>query len=188
MVTHVLRKHGVVGKFVEYFGEGVSTLSLADRATVSNMAPEYGATCGFFPVDEETLNYLKLTGRKKEHIELVERYCRENLMFRDSGSVPEYSEIVEIDLGEVEACLAGPKRPQDIIPLSLMKEEFDQSITREKGYRGFGLSENIVMDGDRASIKNGSVVIAAITSCTNTSNPFVLIGADYLRKGLRAWS
>jgi aconitate hydratase len=172
----------VVGKFVEYFGEGVSTLSLADRATVSNMAPEYGATCGFFPVDEETLNYLKLTGRKKEHIELVERYCRENLMFRDSGSVPEYSEIVEIDLGEVEACLAGPKRPQDIIPLSLMKEEFDQSITREKGYRGFGLSENIVMDGDRASIKNGSVVIAAITSCTNTSNPFVLIGAGLLAK------
>lgn len=182
LVTHVLRKHGVVGKFVEYFGEGVSTLSLADRATVSNMAPEYGATCGFFPVDEETMNYLKLTGRKKEHIELVERYCRENLMFRDSGSVPEYSEIVEIDLGEVEACLAGPKRPQDIIPLSLMKEEFDQSITREKGYRGFGLSENIVMDGDRASIKNGSVVIAAITSCTNTSNPFVLIGAGLLAK------
>jgi aconitate hydratase len=103
-------------------------------------------------------------------------------MFRDSGSVPEYSEIVEIDLGEVEACLAGPKRPQDIIPLSLMKEEFDQSITREKGYRGFGLSENIVMDGDRASIKNGSVVIAAITSCTNTSNPFVLIGAGLLAK------
>ncbi len=188
LVTHVLRKHGVVGKFVEYFGEGVSALSLADRATVSNMAPEYGATCAFFPVDYETLNYLKLTGRKKEHMDLVEMYCRENMLFRDEDSLPEYSEIVEIDLGEVEACLAGPKRPQDLVPLSRMKDEFNLSLTREKGHHGFGLIGDtdkkvfLAMDGARTSLKNGSVVIVAITSCTNTSNPFVLIGAGLLAK------
>lgn len=190
-VTNILRKKGVVGKFVEYFGPGVSTLSLADRATVANMAPEYGATMGFFPVDQETLNYLRLTGRSEELIQLVEAYYKAQGMFRtDDAPEPIYSEVVELNLADVVPSLAGPRRPQDRIELAQMKESF-RTIVRtpvEKG--GFGLSEEKLAqeipvkhpNGKESKLKNGAVVIAAITSCTNTSNPSVMIGAGLLAK------
>jgi aconitate hydratase len=190
-VTNILRKKGVVGKFVEFFGPGVSTMSLADRATVANMAPEYGATMGFFPVDEETLNYLRLTGRTEEQIKLVEEYYKAQGMFRtDQTKDPIFSAVVELDLSLVVPSLAGPKRPQDRVELSAMKESFD-AIARtpiEKG--GFGLSdENLQQEvsvehptGEKSVLRNGAVVITAITSCTNTSNPSVLIAAGLLAK------
>lgn len=190
-ITKVLRGRGVVGKFIEYFGEGVNQLSLADRATVANMAPEYGATCGFFPVDEETLNYLELTGRSKEHISLVEKYLKENYMFYDKNQEePNYSEIIEIDLNEIETSLSGPKRPQDLIPLSRMKKEFVKSVTTALGNQGHGLSEEEfekevtiqLPDGRSSTMRTGSIAIAAITSCTNTSNPTVMIGAGLLAR------
>lgn len=190
-VTNILRKKGVVGKFVEFFGPGVSSMSLADRATVANMAPEYGATMGFFPVDEETLNYLRLTGRTEEQIRLVEEYYKAQGMFRtDDMEDPIFSDVVELDLSDVVPSLAGPKRPQDRVELSAMKESFD-TIARtpiEKG--GFGLSDADLQkeasvehpNGEKSTLRNGAVVIAAITSCTNTSNPSVLIAAGLLAK------
>ncbi|WP_062104975.1 aconitate hydratase AcnA [Bacillus niameyensis] len=190
-VTQVLRSHGVVGKFVEFYGPGVSTLPLADRATIANMAPEYGATCGFFPVDEETLNYLRLTGRPEEQVALVEKYLSENDMFYTiDREDPVYKDIVELNLSEIEANLSGPKRPQDLIPLSQMKEEFEKALQAPIGNQGFGLKseevnkEAIVKfdDGEEVSMKTGAVAIAAITSCTNTSNPYVMLGAGLLAK------
>lgn len=190
-VTQLLRQKGVVAKFVEYFGSGVKQLPLADRATVANMAPEYGATCGFFPVDEETLEYLALTGRDEEQIQLVKEYLSLNGMFyTDESPEPTYSEVIELDLSTITPNLAGPKRPQDLIPLVNMKEEFVKSITAPQGNMGHGLSEDelkkevkvSLADGRESTLKTGSIAIASITSCTNTSNPYVMLGAGILAK------
>ena len=189
-VTEMLRSHGVVGKFVEFFGPGVSDLPLADRATIANMAPEYGATCGFFPVDEETLSYLTLTGRSEEHVNRVREYLKANTMFFNPEQEPTYTEVLELDLSTVEPSLAGPKRPQDLIKLSNMKEEYRASVTRESGNHGHGLDasefdkkvEVEYDDGTTGELKTGDLVIAAITSCTNTSNPYVMLGAGLVAK------
>jgi aconitate hydratase len=211
-ITEMLRKHGVVGKFVEYFGPGLRDLPLADRATIANMSPEYGATCGIFPVDKESLKYLKLTGRSEEQIALVEAYCREQGLFHDEKT-PEatYSELLSLDLATVEPSLAGPKRPQDRVVLSQAAESFHKALpslikpkakaaaasdaaTHNSGRweaeggspAAIGVEDHQVEEHVPASVKNslqhGSVVIAAITSCTNTSNPSVLIGAGLLAK------
>src|SRR5439155_13200611 len=199
---------GVVGKFVEYFGEGLAGLSLADRATIGNMSPEYGATCGFFPVDEETIRYLRMTGRDEQRIALVEVYCKENLLWHVPDEEPTYSEIVELDLSSVEPSLAGPRRPQDRVPLATAKESFIEALgtfgvdyangTYDKEVAdsfpasdpptGNGTHEpeeataavatatpaqakvRVELDGESFELDHGSVVIAAITSCTNTSN------------------
>jgi aconitate hydratase len=219
-VTQVLRETGVVGKFVEYFGPGVSALALADRATIGNMSPEYGATCGFFPVDDETLKYLKLTGRSAERIALVEAYCKENMLWHEPEHAPEYSQVVELDLATVEPSLAGPRRPQDRVPLRAAKSSFvdalesfgvDYGNSRDEAIaesfpasdppasiephgngaqvEGGGVavavhprSVPVEMDGGEFELEHGSVVIAAITSCTNTSNPQVMLGAGLLAK------
>jgi aconitate hydratase len=192
-VTEMLRRKGVVEKFVEYFGPGLAEMTLADRATIANMAPEYGATCGFFPVDDVTLEYLRRTGRKREEIDLVERYCKEQGLFRTAQTPdPEFSDTLELDLETVEPSLAGPKRPHDRVPLSRMKEGFRQSLTAPVKERGFGLTAAdvaravpIEMREEKVELKHGSVVIAAITSCTNTSNPSVMLGAGLLARKAR---
>lgn len=189
-VTQVLRSKGVVGKFVEFFGPGMTQLPLADRATIANMAPEYGATCGFFPVDEESLAYMRLTGRSEEQIKVVEAYSKENGLFFDPTFEPKYTDVVEINLSEIEANLSGPKRPQDLIPLSEMQKAFTTSVTAPEGNQGFGLKKDEFTkeidiqfaNGDSTTMKTGSVAIAAITSCTNTSNPYVLVGAGLVAK------
>ncbi|MRG85289.1 aconitate hydratase AcnA [Salinibacillus xinjiangensis] len=190
-VTQVLREKKVVGKFVEFFGPALQEMPLADRATISNMAPEYGATCGFFPVDEESLEYLRLTGRTDEQVKLVETYCKQNeLFYTPDQEDPEFTELVEIDLSELEPNLSGPKRPQDLIPLSQMKDSFNQALTAPAGNQGFGLDESEkdksatvkFNNGDSVEMKTGSLAIAAITSCTNTSNPHVMLGAGLLAK------
>jgi aconitate hydratase len=189
-VTEMLRKHGVVDKFVEFYGDGLSQMTLADRATVANMAPEYGATMGFFPVDEETLHYLRQTGRSEAEVERVERYCKEQGIFRSNEAPdPEYSETLELDLEAVMPSLAGPKRPQDRVPLSAMKGAFREALAAPVKERGFGLSPQaseqvatVGFNGNQATLKHGSVLIAAITSCTNTSNPSVMLGAGLLAK------
>lgn len=188
-VTQVLRQRGVVGKFVEFFGPGVSKLPLADRATIANMAPEYGATCGYFAIDEESLNYLRLTGRDEEHIAVVEAYLKANDMFFDPTLEPVYTDVIEIDLTQIEANLSGPKRPQDLIPLSDMKARYHEAVVAPQGTQGFGLSEKEFdktatakfADGD-VEIPTGAVAIAAITSCTNTSNPYVMLAAGLVAK------
>jgi aconitate hydratase len=189
-VTQILRRRGVVDKFVEFFGNGLSQIRLPDRATVGNMSPEYGATMGFFPIDDETLRYLRETGRSDEEVDRVERYAKEQGIFRTGQTPdPEFSETLELDLGDVETSLAGPKRPQDRIPLSKMKTTFAQSLVAPVKERGFGLSPEQISrtatvgtNGDSARIGHGAVVIAAITSCTNTSNPSVMIAAGLLAK------
>ena len=188
-VTQILRQENVVGKFVEFFGPGLSNLSLADRATVANMAPEYGATCGYFPIDEETLNYMRLTNRSEDHIELTRLYAQKNHLFYDEKVEPNYTKVVEIDLSSIVPSISGPKRPQDLIELTTAKEEFQASLVREAGVRGFGLDESeleksaVVQFSDHEeTIKTGHVAIAAITSCTNTSNPYVLMAAGLLAK------
>jgi aconitate hydratase len=183
-VVEMLRKLGVVGKFVEFFGDGLDHLPLADRATIANMAPEYGATCGFFPVDNETLSYLRLSGRSEERIALVEAYAREQLMFREAGNAEAlYSSSVELDLGSVEPSLAGPKRPQDRVPLKLAKVKFQESLAALKQERNLsGHTVKTVIDNREVELDDGAVVIAAITSCTNTSNPPVMVGAGLVAK------
>ncbi len=223
-VTQLLRKTGVVGKFVEYFGHGLVGLPLADRATIANMSPEYGATCGFFPVDDETLKYLRLTGRDEEHVALVEAYCKENALWHDPDHQPEYSQVMELDLSQVEPSLAGPRRPQDRVPLREAKESFlealetfgvdygnshdeamaesfpasDPPTTVDPGHEQpnplgqievstVAVAERpgpvaTELDGEQFELDHGSVVIAAITSCTNTSNPQVMIGAGLMAK------
>jgi aconitate hydratase len=216
-VTEILRKVGVVGKFVEYFGPGLSSLALADRATLGNMSPEYGATCGFFPVDDVTLNYLRLTGRSEERVALVEAYCKENLLWHDETDHPTYSQVVELDLGDVEPSLAGPRRPQDRVPLATAKDAFIDALgtfgvdydngTYDKEVAdsfpasdpptGDGATDDgaapmhatatvakqqVPVRGEEYALQHGSVVIAAITSCTNTSNPSVMVGAGLLAK------
>jgi aconitate hydratase len=188
-VTQMLRKKGVVEKFVEFYGTGLSQMSLADRATVSNMAPEYGATCGFFPADDETLRYLRRTGRAAD-ADLVERYAKEQGLFRTDGTgEPVFTDTLSLDLGDVEPSLAGPKRPQDRVPLTAMKTAFRQALTAPVKDRGFGLTEadlsraaTVEMRGERTQLHHGAVVIAAITSCTNTSNPSVMLGAGLLAR------
>jgi aconitate hydratase len=220
-VTELLRKTGVVGKFVEYFGVGLESLRLADRATLGNMSPEYGATCGFFPVDDLTLTYLRLTGRPEERIALVEAYCKENMLWHEPGEEPTYSQVVELDLSTVEPSLAGPRRPQDRVPLSAAKESFLEALstfgvdytngTQDKDVAdSFPASDppgesqpgakplpdddpvpvatiapqrhSVRVAGEDYELEHGSVVIAAITSCTNTSNPQVMIAAGLLAK------
>ena len=224
-VTEILRNTGVVGKFVEYFGEGLAGLPLADRATIGNMSPEYGATCGFFPVDDETLRYLRLTGRSDERVALVEAYCKENMLWHDASEPATYSQVVELDLSTVEPSLAGPRRPQDRIPLTRAKAAFrealgtfgvdygnavdeanaesfpasdapahaDPGAARPTGGRGVSPAPVAVvptwtagvpceLDGQVVHLAHGAVVIAAITSCTNTSNPSVMVAAGLLAK------
>ncbi|MDX1944268.1 MAG: aconitate hydratase AcnA [Pirellulaceae bacterium] len=187
-VTQILRKVGVVDKFVEFFGPGAGRLSLADRATISNMAPEYGATIGFFPVDDETLNYLRATGRTKDEVALVERYCKEQGLFRTDADKPlVYTKTVSLDLSTVEPSLAGPKRPQDRVSLAAMKQTWEKALKAPVAERGFGLDDaalaktgTVKDNGHSAQITHGAVVIAAITSCTNTSNPSVMLAAGLL--------
>lgn len=176
-VTQMLRKKGVVGKFVEFYGPGVSALPLADRATISNMAPEYGATIGFFPIDDQTLEYLRLTNRSSEHVQLVETYAKEQGLFLTPDSPdPVYTDTLSLDLSKVEPSLAGPRRPQDRIELSGVKSNFLSSLS------GSQKSADVQVDSHKETIEDGAVVIAAITSCTNTSNPSVMIAAGLLAK------
>ena len=178
-VTQLLRKKGVVNKFVEFTGPGLSQLGLADRATLGNMSPEYGATSGLFPVDAETLRYLRLTGRDEHHVDLVERYTKEQGLFRTDDDVePVFSELVELDLSTVEPSVAGPRRPQDRVPLPAVKQSFTQTFPD----RALDKKVEIEVGQERVPVGNGSVVIAAITSCTNTSNPTVMVGAGLLAK------
>lgn len=190
-IVNILRKKGVVGKFVEFFGPGLSNISLADRATVANMAPEYGATMGFFPVDDETLTFLRSTGRSEEQVALVEAYYKEQGIFRtDATPDPEFSETLELDLGSVVPTLAGPKRPQDRIELTAMKEAFNDALRTPVDKGGFGLDDDQIAkkvsithkNGTASELGTGAVVIAAITSCTNTSNPSVMLGAGLVAK------
>jgi len=179
-IVEMLRKHGVVGKFVEYFGPGLQDLPLADRATIANMAPEYGATCGIFPIDKESLRYLKLTGRSDEQIALVEAYAREQGLFHDAKTPEaEYSELLSLDLATVESSLAGPKRPQDRVVLSKAGESFEKALP---GLMKAKTTTGAPKAPANGHLHHGSVVIAAITSCTNTSNPSVLIAAGLLAK------
>jgi aconitate hydratase len=184
-VTQRLRAHGVVGKFVEFYGSGLRSLSLADRATVANMAPEYGATIGFFPVDEKTLDYLRLTARETTHIERIETYLRAQGLFRlDDDPDPEYTSSLELDLGTVEPSLAGPRRPQDRVALSGAKAGFEEALGTllERAGSKRGTVARVEVDGESFDLAQGSVVIAAITSCTNTSNPSVMVAAGLLAK------
>ncbi len=183
-VTQMLRTKGVVGKFVEFYGPGLSSLSLADRATIGNMAPEYGATIGFFPIDSETLNYLKLTGREPSHIELVETYAKAQGLFRtETTADPIFNDTLELDLTSVEPSLAGPRRPQDRVPLKKAKQAFREALPSMAAKQTKNVSSVKVSDnGNQYSVGDGSVVIAAITSCTNTSNPSVMLAAGLLAK------
>ena len=188
-VTQILRRYGVVGRFVEFFGSGVRNLSIPDRATISNMAPEYGATMGFFPVDEETLAFLLRTGREASQVELVERYTKEQGLFLEEAE-KDYLDVVELDLGSVMPSVAGPKRPQDRIPVPALGKSFQASFTAPTGPEGFGRADHelervarfMSEKGEDEPLRHGDVIIAAITSCTNTSNPSVMIGAGLLAK------
>jgi aconitate hydratase len=189
-VTEILRKKGVVGKFVEFYGAGLSQLTLPDRATISNMAPEYGATMGFFPVDAETIRYLKQTGRPDSVCELVESYCKEQHLFRtDATPDPQFTDKLELDLSTVVPSMAGPKRPQDRVLLDRMKQTFAASLVEATEKRGFGLKDqdlartgSLAVNGHQEKLGHGAVVIAAITSCTNTSNPSVMLAAGLVAK------
>jgi aconitate hydratase len=191
-VTQMLRKRGVVEKFVEFYGAGLSSLSIADRATIGNMSPEYGATIGFFPVDDETLRYLQLTGRDPELIKLVEAYAKEQGMFRtDASPDPIFTDTLELDLAMVEPSLAGPRRPQDRVSLTKAKSAFQEALPSLMKGGTPDKTVSVQLNGNRATLSHGTVVISAITSCTNTSNPSVLIGAGLLakkaaEKGLKA--
>jgi aconitate hydratase len=187
-VTEMLRKKGVVDKFVEYFGDGLANLPLADRATIANMAPEYGSTCGIFPIDEETLRYLELSGRPPEQIALVEAYAKAQGMWRVNGARPaDYTDVLELDLATVEPSLAGPKRPQDRVPLSKAKNIYQAALKtmaeerKKKLPDATGCAE-VKLDGNQVELRDGAVMIAAITSCTNTSNPYVLMAAGLLAR------
>jgi aconitate hydratase len=191
VVTQMLRKKGVVNKFVEFFGPGLDAMTLADRATIANMAPEYGATCGFFPVDAETLNYLKMTGRDEARIALVEAYCKAQGLLRVTGAAdPVFTDTLELSLEDVVPALAGPKRPEGRVPLDALKAGFASALEGEYKKPG-GMGKRVKVDGHDYDLGHGDVVIAAITSCTNTSNPSVLIAAGLLarnavQKGLKS--
>jgi len=189
-LTQLLRKHGVVEKFVEFCGPGLAALTLEDRATIANMAPEYGATCGFFPIDAETLSYLSRTGRTGDQVALVERYCKEQGLFRSEGArEPAFSALLDVDLGAIEPSLAGPKRPHDRLALARVSSQFQEALRKPLAQDGFGVEEarlsartHVTVGGASGEIGHGSVVIAAITSCTNTSNPSVMVAAGLLAK------
>ena len=189
-VTQMLRAKGVVDKFVEFYGAGLDSMSLPDRATIGNMAPEYGATIGYFPVDAETLRYLRTTGRPADVVERVEAYCHEQQLFRDAATPdPDFTDTLELDLASVVPSLAGPKRPHDRVPMSEMKEAFARSLTAPIQEQGFALEPEAIKaeavvgtNGGSAKIRHGAVVIAAITSCTNTSNPSVMLAAGLVAK------
>ena len=190
-VVQMLRAKGVVGKFVEFYGTGLSQMTLPDRATIANMAPEYGATMGFFPTDAESINYLRRTGRPADAVELVERYTKEQGLFRTDATLdPVFTDTLELDLNDVVPSLAGPKRPQDRIALDGMKEAFHTALTAPIGPQGYGLSDRDLQKKGRIKgngqpaeeIGHGAVVLTAITSCTNTSNPSVMLGAGILAK------
>ncbi len=188
-ITEMLRKKGVVGKFVEFFGDGLDNLPLADRATIANMAPEYGATCGIFPIDAEVINYLRLTGRDEQQLALVEAYAKANRMWRDSGArEAEYSDVLELDMSTVKPSLAGPRRPQDRVNLDSAPTAFNdyvKSYNEEMAAKGKSRATDgveVELNGEKHVLKDGAVVIAAITSCTNTSNPAVLMAAGLLAK------
>ncbi|XP_046857260.1 cytoplasmic aconitate hydratase-like isoform X2 [Xenia sp. Carnegie-2017] len=191
-ITKHLRQIGVVGKFVEFFGPGLSQLSIADRATIANMCPEYGATVGFFAVDEMSMKYLRQTGRDEERIAFIEKYLKANKLFRhfeNAEEDPVFSQVVELDLSTVVSCVSGPKRPHDKVAVAEMQKDFNACLTNKVGFKGFGIpaeklsSESVmVYEGESFTLKHGSVVIAAITSCTNTSNPSVMLGAGLLAK------
>ena len=196
-VTEMLRKKGVVDKFVEFFGDGLANLPLADRATIANMAPEYGSTCGIFPIDEETIRYLELSGRSKERIDLVTAYAKHQGMWRNQGQKDaEYTDVLELDLGTVEPSLAGPRRPQDRVPLKAAKSVYETNAKKSSEERAVKTpaakgTASVTLDGKTFELKDGAVLIAAITSCTNTSNPSVMLGAGLLarkanEKGLKA--
>src|SRR6202171_1707228 len=177
-VTEMLRKKGVVGKFVEFFGSGLSTLSVPDRATIANMSPEYGATMGFFPVDAETLAYLQFTARPAEQIALVEAYCKEQMLFRtDATPAPAFNGTLGLDLGTVDSTVAGPKRPQDRVALRNAKKSFAKVVEGAPA-----IHAAVKNNGDSFDLSSGAIVIAAITSCTNTSNPSLMLGAALLAK------
>ncbi|MGB0353434.1 MAG: aconitate hydratase AcnA [Paracoccaceae bacterium] len=178
-VVEMLRKKGVVGKFVEFYGEGLDRLPLADRATIANMAPEYGATCGFFPIDDETLRYLRNTGREEEVIALVETYAKENGFWRDANYAPVYTDTLELDMGTIVPAISGPKRPQDYVALSSAKSAFRKEM--EETFKR-PLGKQAAVKGEDYSMESGKVVIASITSCTNTSNPYVMIGAGLVAR------
>ena len=185
-VTEKLREKGVVGKFVEFYGDGLDHLPLADRATLGNMSPEFGSTCAIFPIDGETLRYLELSGRAPQHIRLIEAYAKEQGMWRHSGQEdPLYSDTLELDMGTVEPSLAGPKRPQDRIPLSSADKIYRGHLAKTIADRESGGSATIKLDGEDIELKDGAVMIAAITSCTNTSNPAVMIAAGLLARNAR---
>jgi aconitate hydratase len=190
-VTEQLRKKGVVDKFVEFFGDGLASLPLADRATIGNMSPEFGSTCAIFPIDEETLRYLELTGRTADHISMVKAYAQHQGMWRENGQPQaDYTDVLELDLGTVEPSLAGPKRPQDRVPLRTAKQTYqaahkkmaEERATKHPSARGVAIAN---CDGQSFEVMDGAVLIAAITSCTNTSNPAVLIGAGLLARNAR---
>ena len=182
-VTQMLRKHGVVGKFVEFFGDGLDSLPLADRATIANMAPEYGATCGFFPVDEVTLGYMRLSGRSEEQVALVEAYTKAQGLWRNPGDEPVFTSVLELDMGDVEASLAGPKRPQDRVALGDVPKAFAASTELELNTAKKDKQPvTYTLSGHQYELPDGAVVISAITSCTNTSNPSVLMAAGLLAK------
>ena len=182
-VVEMLRAHGVVGKFVEFYGDGLDKLPLADRATIANMAPEYGATCGFFPIDGETIRYLKQTGRDEDRVALVEAYAKENGFWRDADYNPVYSSTLALDMGEIVPAISGPKRPQDYVALTASKaafaHEMEDTFKREQG-------KQVAVKGEDYTMSSGKVVIASITSCTNTSNPYVMIGAGLVARKARA--
>jgi aconitate hydratase len=181
-VTQMLRRKGVVNKFVEFFGPGLDAMTIADRATIGNMAPEYGATCGFFPIDQETLKYLSFTGRDSHRIALVEAYAKAQGLFRSDGSPdPVFTDRLELDLSHVVPSLAGPKRPEGRIALTDVKSGFDTALEHEYKKQG-EITKRVKVDGKAFDLGHGNVVIAAITSCTNTSNPSVLIGAGLLAR------
>jgi aconitate hydratase len=190
-VTEILRKKGVVDKFVEFYGDGLANLPLADRATIANMAPEYGSTCGIFPIDVETVRYLELSGRTKERIELVSTYAKAQGMWRNQGATPaRYTDVLELDLGTVEPSLAGPRRPQDRVPLKNAKQVYESGAKKaaeERQARNAGAPgvASATLNGKSVELKDGAVLIAAITSCTNTSNPSVMLGAGLLARKAR---
>ncbi|HEK3081384.1 TPA: aconitate hydratase AcnA [Proteus mirabilis] len=182
-VTQMLRQHGVVGKFVEFYGDGLASLPLADRATIANMSPEYGATCGFFPIDEITLDYLRLTGREEQEIALVEAYSKEQGLWRHAGDEPIFTSTLSLDMGTVEASLAGPKRPQDRVNLLNVPKAFKSAVELETNKKPLAQYPQVTIDNQPPfTLTDGAVVIAAITSCTNTSNPNVLMAAGLLAK------
>jgi aconitate hydratase len=181
--TQILRKRGVVEKFVEYFGDGLDSLSVEDRATIANMAPEYGATCGFFPVDGDTIKYLKATGRKADRIALVEAYAKAQGLWRERGAAPVFTDVLELDLATVEPSMAGPKRPQDRVALTAVKLDFAKVLPDI--VRGADLTQRVKVEGTDYTLGHGDVVIAAITSCTNTSNPSVLVAAGLVARNAR---